>query len=422
MKKYFFYFLAILLIFQFHTGLACSGYKLTIGDKTVLGSNEDAWRTTPHIWFEPSNKQNKYGAAFTGSRFDGANGYAPQSGMNEAGLAFERLASYYPLQKNESNKKHITNQTAFLKNILHHCKNVEEVQAMIDQYNRSTFIEDVFLYVDASGKYLIVEPYKTIIGNDQSYVISNFCPSITSKEKAFEIVRYRNGVNLLNAKKDSTPSFYKTLSDTMHVCRNKIGDGTLLTSIWNLRDKTISLYFYHNYDSVIHFNLKDELRKGEHSYCIDKLFPTNTEFEKLKTYYTAKNNIIVALSLIFLGLILSSIAIYFLISYFHKNHSTLQRIILIGTALINFILTFYLYILFSNPNIYYFTAPYTTDNSFLNKLSYLPNTLLILIIPMIYFNFRTNKPNQSNHSFTLNTLCYFILLAIFYYWHLYTFL
>ena len=88
----------------------------------------------------------------------------------------------------------------------------------------------------------------------------------------------------------------------MHVCRNKIGDGTLLTSIWNLRDKTISLYFYHNYDSVIQFNLKNELRKGEHSYSIDKLFPANEEFEKLKTYYTAKNNIIVALSLIFLAL------------------------------------------------------------------------------------------------------------------------
>ncbi|MCX8479770.1 MAG: hypothetical protein ORN56_08260 [Chitinophagales bacterium] len=422
MKKYFFYFLAVLLNFQFHTGLACSGYKLTIGDKTVLGSNEDAWRTTPHIWFEPSNKQNKYGAAFTGSRFDGANGYAPQSGMNEVGLAFERLASYHPLQKSESNKKPITNQTAFLKNILHHCKNVEEAQAMIDQYDRSTFIEDVFLYVDKDGKHLVVEPYSTTIGNEASYLISNFCPSITSKEKALELERYRNGVLFLNKIKDSTEDFYRKLSDTMHVCRNKIGDGTLLTSIWNLRDKTINLYFYHNYDSVIHFNLKDELLKGEHIYRIDKLFPTNTEFEKLKSYYTAKNNNIIALGLILLALLLSSIAIYFLISSFHKNHSPLQRIILIGTALINFILTIYLYILFSNPNIYYFAAPYTTDNSFLNKLSYLPNTLLILIIPMIYFNFETNKPNQSNHSFTLNTLCYFILLAIFYYWHLYTFL
>ncbi len=83
------------MLFQGH---ACSGYKITMDDKTFLGSNEDAWRTTPHIWFEEAKLIGSYGAAFTGSRYDGENGYAPQSGMNEMGLAFERLASYHPKQ------------------------------------------------------------------------------------------------------------------------------------------------------------------------------------------------------------------------------------------------------------------------------------------------------------------------------------
>ena len=60
-------------------------YKVTKNGKTMVGCNEDAWRTTSHIWFEVGqNKQ--YGAAFTGSRWDGENGYAPQSGMNEHGF------------------------------------------------------------------------------------------------------------------------------------------------------------------------------------------------------------------------------------------------------------------------------------------------------------------------------------------------
>jgi hypothetical protein len=57
-------------------------YKVTKYGKTVVGCNEDAWRTSPRIWFETAGSNTKYGAAFTGSRFDGSNGFAPQSGMN----------------------------------------------------------------------------------------------------------------------------------------------------------------------------------------------------------------------------------------------------------------------------------------------------------------------------------------------------
>ncbi|MDD3686976.1 MAG: hypothetical protein PHE56_09445, partial [Bacteroidales bacterium] len=68
----------ILLIFTltvFQNALACSGYKITIDNRTFFGSNHDSWFTTPHIWFE-SATIDKYGAAFTGARYDGDNGYA----------------------------------------------------------------------------------------------------------------------------------------------------------------------------------------------------------------------------------------------------------------------------------------------------------------------------------------------------------
>ncbi len=82
--------LTIITFAVMQDSIACSGYKITIGNRTFFGSNHDAWFTTPHIWFETATID-KYGAAFTGARFDGENGYAPQSGMNEMGLAFERL-------------------------------------------------------------------------------------------------------------------------------------------------------------------------------------------------------------------------------------------------------------------------------------------------------------------------------------------
>ena len=69
-----------------------------------------------------------------------------------------------------------------------------------------------------------------------------------SKKEALKLNRYRKGIELLKLKQDTTLLFLRSLSDSMHVCRPKIGDGTLLTSIWNLDDGKIHLYFLQHHD------------------------------------------------------------------------------------------------------------------------------------------------------------------------------
>jgi hypothetical protein len=71
----------------------------------------------------------------------------------------------------------------------------------------------------------------------------------------------------------------------MHVCRKRNGDGTLLTAIWDLKNGTTNLFFYHDYNNSVQFNLKTELLKGDHIIEIPSLFPVNTEFERFATLY-----------------------------------------------------------------------------------------------------------------------------------------
>ncbi|KAA3631694.1 MAG: hypothetical protein DWQ02_16085, partial [Bacteroidetes bacterium] len=100
-RKTQFILLAIFLFVLFHHHTqACSMYKITADGKTMVGCNEDAWRTTSKIWFENAETPNEYGAGFTGSRQVSGNRTAPQSGMNEVGLTFARLVAYYPKQDN----------------------------------------------------------------------------------------------------------------------------------------------------------------------------------------------------------------------------------------------------------------------------------------------------------------------------------
>ena len=92
--------------------------------------------------------------------------------------------------------------------------------------------------------------------------------------------QYVNGTAFLKNKIDSSVAFCTALSDTMHVCRKKHGDGTLLTSISDLNDGFTYLYFYHDYSHRVKINLKEELAKGNHSVEITSLFPPNEEFKK----------------------------------------------------------------------------------------------------------------------------------------------
>ena len=272
-------FISVIMLFVFGRGHSCSMYKISYGGKTIVGTNFDAYYLTPRIWFENAGDNMLYGAVFSGGRLDGSNGFAPQSGMNDAGLAFSRLASPTPItgMVDMRHRLPISNPNFYLKNILHNCKNIEEVESYVLKYDHSYFIEDVFIYIEKTGRYIIVEPFTTSKGNDANYVLSNFCPTVTSPEYAHKLIRYHNGVTFLKNKIDTTLAFATALSDTMHVCLEKLGDGTLLSSIWDLKQGIVSMYFYHDYKNLVQFNLKEALKKKETTCWTSPIYFRSTE-------------------------------------------------------------------------------------------------------------------------------------------------
>ncbi|MBX7204891.1 MAG: hypothetical protein K1X81_05670 [Bacteroidia bacterium] len=415
--------LSILTFAVLQDSIACSGYKITIGNRTFFGSNHDAWFTTPHIWFE-NVTTGKYGAAFTGARFDGENGYAPQSGMNETGLVFERLVAYHPAQENFTNRKTISNPTKYLKDILHTCKSVEEVKEYVSKYYHSYFIEDVFIYVDKSGKYLIVEPYTLTIGNDPTYVIANFCPSITPPQNANKLDRYQKGAAFLKNGIDTTLEYCTALLDTMHVCRKKIGDGTLLSSIWDLNNGTVNLFFYHDYKKTVQFNLNEELKKGDHMIAVETLFPHNPEFEKLRNFKTPKDSNLIGVFIVACAGFFLLTSVFFLIQYFRPKENKKYSYVQLVLFPMGLTLFYYMIVLSGSVNVFYFAAPYKDPtNIFVSLTSYLPFLILLLLLPFAVINYRLLKENSwsfiARGLFTLNNLTYIILIGLFAYWRFY---
>lgn len=417
--------LVIITLFSFEYGFSCSMYKITLDGKTMVGCNYDAYYLTAKIWFESGINKNSYGAAFVGARSEGNNGILPQSGMNDEGLAFSRLAAPTPAKNllETSSIKVITDHVKYLKDVLHKCKTIEEVISYIAQNGFGFFSDEVCIYIEKSGRYLIVEPDTLTTGNDAKYVLSNFCPSSTDYSTIKQI-RYLNGVEFLKNKIDTSIVFCTALSDTMHVCRKKMGDGTLVTLIRDLNEGLIYLYFYHDYQHQLKFKLKDELAKGDHVLEIPKLFPPNAEYEKLATFKTPQNSTGLNYFMRFCVILFSFTSLYFLISYFRKrktaNHSNVKLILFT----LGLILIYYVFVLIRNENIFYFPAPYK-DYKFtmLNVAAYIPFMLLLLIIPLITVNLRIFKEhgwlNFSKWLFAINNLVYTILLGLYTYWGLF---
>jgi len=403
---------------------ACSMYKITVGDKTMVGTNEDAWRTDSYIWFE-TGKEGEYGACYTGSRSVGGNSYAAQSGMNEQGLVYSRLESYHPSrpEKVGINRKTIKWPDDFLKQILHKCKDVNDVYDYMKQYDHSIFIHDVFIFVDKSGKHLIVEPYSMQIGNEANYVLSNFCPSITSEDQRRNLKRYRNGVDLLSTGADTSLDFCKSLSNAMHVCRENIGDGTLLTGIWDIKNREVNIYFYHDYSKVVSFNINDELSKGNHSIDVTTLFPVNTEFERLKTYITPLNNPALRLVMALLGMFFFVSSLLFAVNAVRKKlrHNRLFKGLF---SLLCFMMFCYMYVLTTNMDAFYFAAPYVHyQSNLISAFSYAPIIMLAALVPSIKLNYKIIKENSWGifwrFLLTANNIAYIILFGSFIYWGFY---
>lgn len=426
-KLYIILFTFLLIVLFENSIQACSMYKITVDGKTMVGCNHDAWLSTPKIWFENAKKPNEYGAGFTGAREVTDGRTAPQSGMNEVGLTFSRLVAYYPKQDNPFTERlKIENEVDYLSDILHKCATVEEVKKYIEQYDHSIFLDDVYIYIDSSGNYLIVEPYHLFFGNDPKYVLANFCPSITANEQARKMERYRNGEDFLKTHEvNASLSFCSALSDTMHVCRSRNGDGTLLTSIWDTKDGIVNLYFYHSYESTVQFKLTEMLSKGDQVLNVPDLFPQNSEFERLKSYKTPFNTPALRILLVGLAGTLAFFSLLLCLSVIGNRNTAVSLKTVMLTSVMNVFLTAYLFILATNRSIYYFDAPFKHYSSnIITASSYIPFLLLLIVVPFTLFTIKQLKSVKIKSwikaVLLANNLIYLLLVIGFAYWGLYS--
>jgi len=417
--------ITLLTVLSVETAFSCSMYKVTANGKTMVGNNEDSWGRDARIWFEPGTN-GKFSLVCVG--------YArkqpkPDGAMNEFGLVFDAFTMPHKsnIPQKDPNKKDFA--YAHIKTIMQQCKTVDEVYAFLEKLNLHVlngspiFHGGMLLFVDRTGKYLVVEASKMTFGNDNKFALANFSIADTKDLSTLKTERYCKGVAFLNNKKlDTSLSYCTALSDTMSVNRAKVGDGTLYTSIYDLDEGLIHLYFFHDFSKRVTFNLKEELEKGDHSYNFADLFPDNNNYQKFLNYKTPQNTKAILIIIVACGLLFFFSFAYFLISFF-KSANTNFRYLKLGMSVLSIALSVYAYILLRNEGIFYFPSPYNDGRLIVAMTSYLPFVLLLVIIPLLIFMIKIFRQKKwsgfAKYLFVTNNFAYIILIALSVYWKLF---
>jgi len=203
-----------------------------------------------------------YGVVYVG--FDNL---FPQGGMNEAGLVYDGFTQSNRIVVDTVGKLKITS-LELQKKIMQECKTVDEVKSLISKYNIAFMSSAVLRYVDKTGRYLYVDGDSLVIGEKNYFVQTNVRPYENKK-----CWRFDKATRLLEHSYDATISYVKSVMDSIHQ-ETKWG-GTLYTTVYDLNNGKVYLYHFYDYNNVVTFDLKEELKKGQRMVNIPELFPNN---------------------------------------------------------------------------------------------------------------------------------------------------
>jgi len=230
------------------------------------GNNEDYSNPQTRIWFFPP-EEGKYGRALVGYE-----GFIWQGGMNNQGLFFDAM-SVDELHQVEQGEK-INYEGSLPAKALETCADVDCVLDLFDRYHAYDAWAFQFMFGDAFGNSVLIEPYQTTRGG-RFHVGTNFLQSIVDENNCRYCDRYWTARSMFENSSDITVELMRDILNETHL------DGdypTIYSTIYDLKENKIYLYLFHNFEEVRVFDLDEELEKGFHVFDMQNLFDDTLDY------------------------------------------------------------------------------------------------------------------------------------------------
>ncbi len=236
-------------------------------NQALGGNNEDYSDPDTMVWFLPAEDEHFGRVLF------GYENFIWQGGLNDQGLFFDALATDERISVSKGDKTRYPGSLPW--KALAECADVKCVKKMFEEYHAYDEWTFQFMFGDAYGNSVIIEPLTMIDGGAPFQVATNFYQSRTNITDCRYCDRYWTARNLFEKSPDLSVELMRDILNAVHL----EGDyPTQYSTIYDLKGGLVYLYHFHNYSSVVIFNLAEELAKGYHASRLAELFPENPAF------------------------------------------------------------------------------------------------------------------------------------------------
>lgn len=270
-------FAAALLVTWVGTAVPCTLVFSAAAESRLAANNLDCGNVFPRVWFVPPS-EDQHGRYCFGT--DESQRIA-EGGMNDQGLfiGVNALDQDTGWQRNPElpdwEQWEGWYESGVPDGILAKCSTVAEAVAVFERYNLLTLAHVKFLIADRGGASAIVEwsdgALRVVARGDAEYQVStNF---VTSDFAPDEVPCYRYRLAERALADIEGPVRVETLRGILSGVHLEFQTPTVLSSICDLATGDIHVYYFHDFEQVVTFNLERELAAGPHGFMLADLFP-----------------------------------------------------------------------------------------------------------------------------------------------------
>lgn len=260
------------------TAEASTAFMAAKGKKLLTGRNADWGNLNVRMRVLPAS-EGKYGRIYLGAEGgQGIGSFINTTGMNDQGLWYGATSLYdgeaLPVRndiKNYYNNKPTLN-VDLVQRVLEVCSTVDEVIEYFTRYYYPVW-NGHDLFVDRNGNSVIIEFGERDVvfvrrsGGHQ--VMTNFPNADTLNARWYGCWRYKTANCMLAESQDISTDLFRSVCDAVHQGGK---NPTSLSTVYDIATGDLYVYYFHNYEEVLVFNLYDELAKGEKYYILPDYF------------------------------------------------------------------------------------------------------------------------------------------------------
>jgi hypothetical protein len=187
--------------------------------------------------------------------------------MNEKGLFYDGFATQRCEVKNSLDRERYDGNIA--DDVMATCATVDEVIEVFERYNLQ-FLENAMLFFgDANGDSVIIEGDSFVRKEGSYQVCTNFYQSITKPED-ITCGRFKIANRMFEESPEISVDLFRRILAAVHI---EVISPTQYSNVYDLKNRIVYLYHFHNYENVVKVDLMEELEKGAHTLDLPSLFP-----------------------------------------------------------------------------------------------------------------------------------------------------